>query len=372
MHSNSPGLTPEYSRLRQARVQSLLVENSLQRAIFTTREHIQYLTGYRPHRFHEAVLCLDVEQGAILVAPNEIPQEAAIDDCLTFEAQRHCTLRQDQLQAALKVLFTEIGSSSAMRVGIEGSACHFHLLESGDLSRQLCVDLEPDLWRLRRRKDPDERQLIRKAIDCTAAMYEHARKIIQPGISELEVYNELQAVAVEIAGEPLLALGNDFQCGSPGGPPRSRIAQAGELYILDLGPCYRGYYADNCRTIAIDGSPTKSQTDAWQRIVEVLTMVEEAVRPGVSCRKLFEQARKMLDDLLPGAFFHHLGHGFGLDPHEAPHLNPDWDDLFEVGDYFTAEPGLYSAELKAGLRLEQDYLVTEKGVERLTNFELGL
>ena len=82
----------------------------------------------------------------------------------------------------------------------------------------------------------------------------------------------------------------------------------------------------------------------------------------------------MLDDVSPGAFFHHLGHGFGLFPHEAPHLNPaaGWDDVFEVGDTFTAEPGLYTPELNAGIRLEQNYLVTKGGVELLTHFPLGL
>ncbi len=76
----------------------------------------------------------------------------------------------------------------------------------------------------------------------------------------------------------------------------------------------------------------------------------------------------MLDEYRAGAFFHHLGHGFGLFPHEGPHLNPRWDDTFAVGDVFTAEPGLYGPELRAGIRLEENYVVTETGVERLTRF----
>ena len=67
-----------------------------------------------------------------------------------------------------------------------------------------------------------------------------------------------------------------------------------------------------------------------------------------------------------------LGHGFGLFPHETPHLNPRWDDAFEEGDVFAAEPGLYGPELKAGIRLEQNYRLTADGVERLTSFPLEL
>jgi Xaa-Pro dipeptidase len=69
---------------------------------------------------------------------------------------------------------------------------------------------------------------------------------------------------------------------------------------------------------------------------------------------------------------HHLGHGVGLQPHEYPHLNPKWDDVLMEGEIFTAEPGQYSAELAAGIRLENQYLVTKDGVVNLVEFPLGL
>ncbi len=80
----------------------------------------------------------------------------------------------------------------------------------------------------------------------------------------------------------------------------------------------------------------------------------------------------MLDEQRSGAFFHHLGHGVGLSPREQPNLNPHWDHYFEEGDFFTAEPGLYYEELNAGIRLEEDYLVTGEGVKKLTSFPLDL
>ncbi len=73
-----------------------------------------------------------------------------------------------------------------------------------------------------------------------------------------------------------------------------------------------------------------------------------------------------------GKFNHHLGHGIGLFPHEGPHLNPHWDDTFVEGDVFACEPGLYAPELHAGLRIENDYLVTASGVELLSPFPLEL
>jgi Xaa-Pro aminopeptidase len=214
--------------------------------------------------------------------------------------------------------------------------------------------------------------MLRRAIACTEAMYARAREIIRPGISELEVFSQLHAAAVEAAGEPLTDLGNDYRAIDAGGPPRDRQAQAGELYILDLGPAYRGYHADNCRTFAVNGRPTDEQHRAWENIVPVFDMITSSVRPGVKCRDVFARAQEILDRYRRECFYHHLGHGIGLYPHEAPHLNPHWDDVFQEGEVFTVEPGLYGPELRAGIRLEEDYLVTADGVERLTRFALEL
>jgi Xaa-Pro aminopeptidase len=164
--------------------------------------------------------------------------------------------------------------------------------------------------------------------------------------------------------------GNDYACGQHGGPPRDRSAGAGELYILDLGPAFRGYFADNCRTIAVDGHPTDVQCWAWEFIVPVFDLVEREVKPGKSCRELYGQVKAMLDAASPCIFHHHLGHGIGLFPHEAPHLNPNWDDTFQAGEVIAVEPGLYAPQLRSGIRLENNYLVTETGVELLSDFPL--
>jgi Xaa-Pro aminopeptidase len=87
---------------------------------------------------------------------------------------------------------------------------------------------------------------------------------------------------------------------------------------------------------------------------------------------LFDMAQKELDKNLPWFFNHHLGHGVGLAAHEGPHLNPNWDEHFVEGDYFTVEPGLYHDELRQGIRLEQNYLATATGVELMTPWPLGL
>lgn len=363
-------LDPAECRSRQRRLRHLMSDAGIDRAVVVSAENVQYLTGFRPHRLMAAAVVLDADGRCVLAAPNQGPEHCAADEVVPFEAQWCATLRQDQVEAAATALASVV-SGHTRRCGVERSLAGPHLSRVvGDWNTS--ADLEPLMQRLRRNKHADELALIRRAIECTDAMYTRAREIIRPGVSELDVYNELHAAAVSAAGEALVALGNDFQCGTPGGPARQRSAESGELYILDLGPCYRGYYADNCRTFAVDGEPTDVQVRAWEAVVGVLGWVESRVRPGVSCRKTYDEAKQMLGAFRGASFPHHLGHGFGLFPHETPHLNPHWDDCFEEGDVFTAEPGLYGPELRGGIRLEQNYLVTAEGVERLTAFPLEL
>lgn len=377
MTATQPKLDVPSSRRRQRRLLDSMARLRVDRVVVVSPEHVQYLTGFLPHRLLPAAAALDSEGICLLAAPNQEPEEVAADRIVTFEAQWHATLRQERAAAAAQTLGDALAGQAnpvaAGRTAVEFSRCGVTLLAAlgiNDLAK--LTDIEPELRRIRRRKEADELNMIRHAIRCTDAMYRAAREAIEPGITELELFNRLQSASVAAAGEPLTALGNDFQCNSPGGPPRPRAARTGELFVLDLGPVYRGWHADNCRTFAVGGQPSEQQSRAWQAVVAVLEMVEATVRPGVSCRELFEQARQRLDECRPGGFCHHLGHGFGLEPHEPPHLNPFWDDVFDEGDVFTAEPGLYAEDLRAGIRLEQNYRVTADGVERLTDFPLEL
>ncbi len=366
-------IDPAACRGRQQRLQAEMRRRDLDLVIVARTEHVQWLVGPRFGWVFEPSAALSRDGVATLIAPNAAPPVHAADVVATYDAQWHSTLRNDQRHAACEALKKALAPQSTVkRVGVEFSCFPPHLAQG--LEAEL-VDIEPTILRLRRRKDADELARIKHAIGATGAMYAEARRIIRPGLSELQMFNALQAAAVEYSGEMLTGTGNDYASGVPGGPPRPRAIEAGELYVLDLGPAFRGYFADNCRAIAVDGRPTERQLALQRHIADVFPMVEETVKPGMSCRALFHRVQRHLDAFDPNLkFSHHLGHGIGLFPHEAPHLNPspDWDDVFEVGDVFTCEPGLYHPDLRGGIRLENDYLVTEAGVELLSPFSLDL
>lgn len=356
-------------RVRQQRLLAEMERSGLELVLLTRSESVQWLTGAHVSPPFVTAAAIDTTGRVVLVLPSrKVSLAVAADEVVPYEEKWHSTLRDEQRAACNEVFLTTLGQRTG-RVGGEWSQLGPRLLAEFDGEIE---NVEPTMFRLRRRKEPDELRMLQRANDANRAMYAHARENIEPGINELEVYSQLHAAAVRELGEALSYFGQDFRSNARGGPPRNRQIQNGELYILDLGVGFRGYYSDNARTIAVGGHPTVEQQQAWQRVREVFPLVEETVRPGASCRQLFEKVQSLLDRNAPWVFNHHLGHGVGLAPHEGPHLNPHWDDLFVEGDFFTVEPGLYHENLRHGIRLEENYVVTADGVKRLTDYPLEL
>ena len=369
-----PLLDLDTCRVRQRRLRERLAPAAPDLVVLTSPEHVQYLTGHRwDYRWGRAPLAaIDAAGELLLVCPDKVVDAAAADDVRTYESKWRSTLRLDQRQASAAVLADWLsGRTPPRRVALEYSACCPHvtrLFPAAEL-----VDVDPLLWDLRRRKDADELGLLRRATDATGAMYRTARAMIEPGVSELAVFSALQGAAVEACGEMLTDTGNDYASGVRGGAPRARGARAGELYILDLGPAYRGYFSDNARTVSVDRRPTDPQAAACERVCGAFQIVERMGRPGVSCRDIYAEVHAWLNGVPSlGSWNSHLGHGIGLFVHETPHLNPSWDDTLEEGDVIAVEPALNGPDLGVGIRIENDYLVTPTGLELLSPFPLGL
>ncbi len=361
-------LDPALARKRQDRLLERTADLGLDAIVITQPHHVYYLTAHLPAWRHLPALILRPGGRSTLITANNPAKNAAADEILSYRANFIGTLRQDQAQAVSAMLLERLPESA--RLGFDASETAGLLT----IARRNVRCIDETLWQMRRTKDADELRLMATAIDATRAMYERARQIVEPGVSELDVFTALNAAAIETLGEPMTALlGNDFACGVGGGPARQgRRVEAGELYILDLGPAYRGYFADNARVIAVDRKPTDVQMKAYRAIVGVFPIVESLARPGVKCRDLYDA----IDDHLQATFgkkqVHHLGHGVGLQAHEFPHLNPNWDDTLIEGEIFTCEPGVYDPLLRGGIRIENQYLVTRDGVRNLTPFPLGL
>ncbi len=364
-------LDPSQSRRRQGRLLQVLADRRLDAAVIGHTPNVYYLTAHLPFWQQFAGFVLFADGKSALITANKPDERAAADRVTAYEASWNSTQRQEQSEVIAGQVLGILSDRRVSRLGIDSSAVNSLVAATTEAD---CETIDAELWQHRRVKDADELALMKVAIECTRKMYERARQIIEPGIAELHVFSELHAAAVEVAGEPLSAhLGNDYACGARGGPPRKdRRAEAGELYILDLGPAYRGYFSDNCRSISVDRKPTDTQLKAWAVVTDALRIVERMAKPGVRCQEIFNAVNAHYLSKTGKTFPHHLGHGVGLQPHEFPHLNLKWDDTLMEGEIFTAEPGLYGEELRLGMRLENQYRVTADGVENLTPFPLEL
>lgn len=356
-------------RARQRRLLDALEPLDVELALLSRRESVQWLTGIFVRPPFTPLAAITPEGHVTLVVPErQLEEPAAADERFGYEAKVHSTLRDDQLAAASAVLAAHLAAAPS-RTACEFAAFCPHLLLAWNAT---LVDIDAITADLRRHKDADELRMLRRANEANRAMYERARNIVRPGVNELEVYADLYSVAVRTLGEAPTYFGQDFRSNARGGLPRNRAAQAGELYILDLGVGFRGYHSDNCRTLAVDGQPTDEQRRAWDAVSSIFAEFTSRAHPGASCRELFNLAEEELAEHRPWVFNHHLGHGVGLAPHEGPHLNPRWDDVLAEGDFLAVEPGLYHDELRHGIRLEQNYIVTQSGVELITDWPLEL
>jgi Xaa-Pro aminopeptidase len=162
----------------------------------------------------------------------------------------------------------------------------------------------------------------------------------------------------------------------PHARPGDRALGAGDLVVLDFGGVYEGYCVDITRTASV-GEPGPEARRIYEAVASAHAAAHRAVRPGAPVTDVDEAARAVLEAQgLGAAFGHATGHGLGLEIHEEPRVGPrradipgvppaGRDDRLEAGIVFTIEPGAYVPGL-GGVRIEDDVLVTEDGVEWLT------
>jgi len=142
-----------------------------------------------------------------------------------------------------------------------------------------------------------------------------------------------------------------------------RRLEDGDLLVLDVGAKYRLYCADVTRTIPVSGRFTPRQREVYAHVYAASRAAAKVLKPGASLRAAHEVAAAYLEEHGLGAYFpHSVGHGLGLLVHDAPGL----EDVLEPGMVVTIEPGVYIAEESLGVRIEDDYLITDTGAELLS------
>jgi Xaa-Pro aminopeptidase len=225
------------------------------------------------------------------------------------------------------------------------------------------------VWEVRKVKDEQELELMRKAGELTNEGMRAAYETIKPGIKEFEVAGEIEYAMRKCgcwgtAFETIVASG--IRSAFPHGGCTDKTSRSGDPVVVDIGAAYHHYRSDMTRTL-VAGKPSEKQ----KKIYEVVRLAQEqackAVKPKAKANNIDEVARKIIENAGYGKYFvHGLGHGVGLEVHEPPTLNPESKDVLVPGNVVTIEPGIYVVGF-GGFRVE-DTVAVRKGIgEKFTN-----
>jgi Xaa-Pro dipeptidase len=231
------------------------------------------------------------------------------------------------------------------------------------------LDLISDLVRqLRSVKDQEEIKLVREACRLATIGMAKAKEIIGVGLKEKDAAAEIE-YAMRKAGSDGVAfdtiLASGATCAYCHGSSMEQTIRDGDFVIVDIGATWKFYRSDITRTF-IASKATEKQAKIYDTVKLAHEKGLEIIKSGVAARDVDAAARGVIEKAGFGEYFvHNLGHGVGLEVHEAPILSPDSRDILEVGNVVTDEPGIYVPGF-GGVRIEDTVLVTKNGAEILT------
>ena len=224
---------------------------------------------------------------------------------------------------------------------------------------------------LRRIKDAEEIELLRAAAQAADQAIERIISGPLVGRTEADVAKDVREALVDAghdtAGFWIVASGPNSA--SPHHEPGDRVIRAGEPLLLDIGGRRAGYWSDITRTVWIAGEDGSGPDETFRTIYELTAAgqaaARAAVRPGVSFEALDAAAREVITSGgYSDRFIHRLGHGIGLEVHEAPYAVAGNRETAVAGNTFSCEPGIY-LEGRFGVRIEDAMLCTAEGGESL-------
>lgn len=367
-------LTLKGCRYRQQRFRDALAAEGIDAAIITDSRDIYYFTGLLlsayPAFYFPALLYLETDGSAWLAASTS-DSDAAVDERVVYDSHVLYTMNPDPMRLLNAVVAQKLRDSRGItRLGWQCESLPKLLADTvGNALDSTWIGIDDLLIAQQKKKDADEIALLQRAIDISLCAYDRVQTAIAPGVNELDVLAAGQRVALHTAGE-VIHHGGDYRCGQLGGPARDRAIQDRELYIIDAQTTYRGYWSDLCRTFAV-GDPTDLQASVYDHLKAILADIPNLVKPGSRGTVLWQTIDERIREhphLSDIGLIHHAGHGVGLRAHEPPDLNRDREGILEIGTVFSCEPGAYSQALNGGIRLENTFLVTETGVENLTDY----
>ncbi len=243
----------------------------------------------------------------------------------------------------------------------------------------------PIMHQLRPIKSEKEIEVLQNACDITEKGFRRVLEFIKPGVMEYEIEAEYMHEFMRhrsrgFAYEPIVASGENACVLHY--VENSRECKEGDLILMDVGAEYANYNADMTRTVPVGGKFTERQKAVYNAVLRVKREAYQLLQPGNTIKEYHKEIGKIMESELIGLglldknevenqdkdkplyrkyFMHGTSHHLGLDVHDVGNIYRK----FEPGMVFTVEPGIYIREEKLGIRLENNIVITDNGVEDL-------
>lgn len=341
-------------RARQDALIRLLDTEGLDGLLVSSHANVRYLTGFSGSAALVAITRADV----LLVTDFRYDEQARAEAGAVARIEVDGTSVWDRF-------FKELATLGPLeRLGFEGHALTVHdaerFTQAGSAWRwQATTDL---VERLRATKDESEVAAIRSAAALAGEALRETLSQVRPGMTELAIAGLLEEALRRRGSE-----GHPFATIVASGPrsalPHARSSRravaAGEWLLLDFGAQVDGYCADITRTVVVGARASEPQRVLYELVRGAQRRARTGVRAGMSGRDADALAREPIAARgFEEAFGHSLGHGLGLEVHEAPRLSKTNGDALPPGAVVTVEPGVYLAGV-GGVRIEDDVHLPE-------------
>jgi Xaa-Pro aminopeptidase len=334
---------------RRARAQQKIAESGADAALITSKPNVRYLSGL-------------ASSNAALLVPASGPSVLATDSRYAETAERLCPdleiMTERQVEPALATLAAKLGFGTlgfeAQEMTVERHTALADLPHGPGL-----VPLGPLVEGLRMIKDDAEIELLARACAITADAFAMVLANIGPDRTERDLAVLLERAMIDlgadgVAFDTIVASGPNGAI--PHHSPGDRAFRPGDLITIDCGAEVGGYHADMTRTVAL-GEPAAWQRDIYDLVAAAQLAGIRAAVPGADIDAVDASARDIIAEAGHADHFGHgLGHGVGLEVHEAPLMGPGRTGKLVAQVPVTIEPGIYLPG-KGGVRIEDTLVV---------------
>lgn len=345
------------------RLQAQLAEKDIECLLVSENANVNWATGFTG------------SFGFILVTPT----------AARFVSDSRYTLQAEEQVGSLMPTFTfaapatvesflagHLKEMGVSRVSFEAAHVSYATFEKWrDAFAPLELVSAPDLiGSLRMVKSADEIEKTRAACKLADACWTHVSRLVRPGISEydlgLEIEFYFRRSGAELAFDPIVVSGE--RSARPHGRPSEKLLERGDFVTFDFGAKLEGLCSDLTRTIVVQEA-TDRHREVYDLVLQSQLAAMNLMKPGASGKDVDAEARRVMGDHAK-YFGHGLGHGLGRVVHDGGRLGTSSTDVLAVGQIWTVEPGIYIPGF-GGVRIEDDIVVTEDGIEVLTHSPKG-